>query len=148
MRIIEFNFVNKAKARLPLSKKEISLIAKAVFGALKIKSSPIFSITLLSEMEIAKLNKAYRQKDKPTDILSFPMADEEGGIGDIFLAPSFIAKQLKKEKKTAKRWYTRLIIHGLLHLYGYDHEKEADYRKMFKLEQKIYNNFFPNVQID
>lgn len=146
--MIDFNFANKAKARIGLTKKEIGLIAKAAAKALKLKAMPVFSVTLLSDREIAKLNKAYRKKDKPTDILSFPSGDGEEDSGDIFLAPAYIARHLKKEKKPAKKWYTRLMIHGLLHLQGYDHEKEKDYREMFKLEQKIYNEFFPDEEID
>ncbi|MDD3156110.1 MAG: rRNA maturation RNase YbeY [Candidatus Pacebacteria bacterium] len=94
-----------------------------------------FSLILIDNDEAKKLNKDFRNKDKIPDVLSFPFNEKEGNttiLGDIFITP----KELKK-KYTLRDGYLKLLIHGLLHLLGYDHIQDKDFAKMEKLETII-----------
>ncbi len=86
------------------------------------------SIAIVGEQRIRKINKEYRQQDKPTDVLSF-----EGG--EVLLCPNQIEKNAKKYKVTFKKELARVLIHGILHSLGYDHSEE-----MREKEQKWQNN--------
>ncbi len=106
------------------------------------------SINLVEEEKIRELNKKYRNKDKITDVLSFPMEAArlqpslgeagESDLGDIFICLPFAKTQAKSENVNIERKLAQLAVHGFLHLLGYDHERsEPDAREMFKLENKI-----------
>ena len=138
---------NETRARPALSKPRIEKIAAAVKQELRHKGVLIFSVTFVSNQKIRVLNKKYRHKDKPTDILSF-RTGEEYEAGDIFLAPEYIRKQLEKSKRPAEQWHTRLLIHGLLHLLGFTHGRRADFAKMNRIEEKIFRRFYPHAAFD
>lgn len=99
------------------------------------------SVVLASDARVRKLNHLYRGQDKPTNVLSFPsfesVPDETGPIllGDVILAFETTRREAKLEKKSLKAHTAHLVIHGILHLLGYDHIVERDARKMERLEQ-------------
>ena len=102
------------------------------------------SINLVEESKIKELNKKYRDKDKVTDVLSFPMIEklsknlQPSDIGDIFICLPFAKKEAKSENIDIDRKLAQLTVHGFLHLLGHDHEKsEHDAKKMFSLESRI-----------
>lgn len=108
------------------------------------------SINLVSGEKIKALNKKYRNKNKETDVLSFPLInrkisagiDPNAGdiieLGDIFISPSDAAKEAQESGNGFKRQLALLTVHGFLHLCGYDHEINAnEAEKMFKLQDKI-----------
>ena len=110
------------------------------------KKNQIYCTLLLSgNKEIKFLNKKFRKKNKTTDVLSFPFYTKkelkkklktasEVYLGDIIIN---INKVKNKEiKKKFKLEFDQLWIHGLVHLFGYDHKKDKDYKKMQKLEKK------------
>ena len=113
----------------------------------KYKKNDIFCTLLLSEnKEIRKLNKKFRNKNKTTDILSFPFyskkelnkklkKDKEIYLGDIIINLNKIKS--KKNKIKFKKEFNKLWIHGLVHLFGYDHKKNKDFIKMSKEEKKF-----------
>lgn len=112
-------------------------ILTAAANELKIKDDLELSVNLTTPDKIQKLNKEHRGKNKPTDVLSFPMG---GGNGDIFICLSIAKKDAKRENVSTNQMLARLTVHGFLHLQGYDHElgeKEAE--EMFALEKKILN---------
>jgi len=94
-----------------------------------------------------ELNKQYRQKDEPTDVLSFPL-DEQGlkkygilPLGDIFICLEVAQWQANEMKIPLNQEMARLVIHGLLHLFGYDHEiSPEDEKKMTDLQEEIVNS--------
>src|SRR3989344_2239073 len=103
-------------------------------------------IQLVSPERMQELNFTHRQKDKPTDVLSFPLNDvtlEKYDIlplGDIFICPDVAVTQAAESKIPVKEEMARLIIHGILHLLGYDHEQSlADDKKMLDLQEEILN---------
>lgn len=110
------------------------------------------SVRLTSDEEVHGLNRAYRDKDKPTNVLSFPMVqddlidaldnsdDGEVLLGDIVLAHGVTAREAEEKGITLEDHTAHLIVHGLLHLLGYDHERgEADAQAMEEMECAALN---------
>jgi len=83
-----------------------------------------FSLVLTDNKEIHALNKNFRNKDKPTDVLSFP-SSLENYLGDLIISVETASVQAKEYECSLLDELTRLSVHGLLHLLGYDHEKVA-----------------------
>jgi probable rRNA maturation factor len=92
------------------------------------------TIAFVSDKSIRKLNQQFRNIDKATDVLSFP-AGEETNLGDIAISVQTAAAQAKENGLTFETEIAQLILHGLLHLSGYDHE--TDNGEMNKLELKL-----------
>lgn len=99
-------------------------------------SKKAVSVVFMNDAEIQKLNKTYRNKDKPTNGLSFP-SDEEDEWGDILLSYETVRAEAKEEGLPAFNHITHLIVHGFLHLLGYDHETDEQASKMETLEIRI-----------
>ena len=101
-----------------------------------------------------ELNKQHRQKDKPTDVLSFPL-DERGlekydilPLGDIFICLKIAQQQADEINVPLNQELARLVVHGLLHLIGYDHElSPADEKKMIDLQEEILQTIFKHLNI-
>ncbi len=94
------------------------------------------SVILADDELLQKLNKKYRSKDKPTNILSFPM-HENDSIGDLYLAFETSEQEAIEQKKPLVHHLSHLLIHGYLHLMGYDHEEELEAQEMEKIEVEI-----------
>ena len=106
-----------------------------------------FTILLTNSLNIKKLNKEFRKKNKSTDVLSFPSFSFNNlklikkkyiYIGDI--AASYEVIYSRSKKKNFLDEFDKVWIHGLLHLIGYDHIKNKDYYKMIKIEKRILNS--------
>jgi probable rRNA maturation factor len=107
--------------------------AQAAARSARLKGA--FTILLAGDRKLRALNHDFRGKDKPTNVLSFPGAD--GYAGDIALAYGVTAKEAKAAAKTFADHATHLVVHGVLHLAGYDHERPKDAKVMEPLEVKI-----------
>lgn len=94
------------------------------------------SIVLADDKTLHELNQTYRQKDKPTNVLSFP-SDEEDELGDIILAYETIMKESKESGISPLHHTLHLIVHGFLHLLGYDHQEETEAEHMEQMEIHI-----------
>ena len=92
------------------------------------------SLVLTNDASIRRLNRDYRGKDKPTNVLSFPTIEAPGLLGDIVLARETILREAEDKGVSFKHHFTHLIIHGLLHLLGHDHQTEAEAEKMEAIE--------------
>ena len=102
-----------------------------------------FTLLLSNNKNIKKLNKIFRKKNKPTDILSFPFSkkvriSKQTYLGDIIISYNFINKPKSLNTKLFKEKVIKIFIHGFLHLVGFDHLKDKDHKKMLKEEEKIY----------
>jgi len=100
------------------------------------------SIVLTDDATIRELNKNWRKIDKATNVLSFPAANlkklaQSPLLGDIILSYETLAREAGEESKSIEDHYSHLVIHGFLHLLGFDHETEADADVMEALEIKI-----------
>ncbi len=110
------------------------------------------SLTLLlsNNKGIKRLNKQYRNKNKPTDILSFPLnkkikIKKKLYLGDIIISYNFINKPINQKIDLFKIKAAKTFIHGFLHLLGFNHTKLKDYKKMLKEEQRIYQSVIKKI---
>ncbi len=94
---------------------------------------------LTDDAHIKKLNHQFRGKDKPTNVLSFP-ADEESMLGDIIISLDTLEREAIEQNKDLKSHFIHMLIHGMLHLLGYDHEEDADAQIMEAKEISILAN--------
>ncbi len=109
-----------------------------------------FSLLLSNNKNIKKLNKDFRNKNKPTDILSFPFSkkikiSKKTYIGDIIISYNFIDKPKSQKIKFFKEKLIKIFIHGFLHLLSFDHKKNKDYMKMLKEEKLIYQSIISKL---
>lgn len=113
-----------------------------VINKLGIKKS-IFDIILIDDDEMQKLNKEYRGIDRTTDVLSFALNDNShinpvlNSLGDIFVSIPKMKSQAIEYGHSEKRELSFLVVHGMLHLLGYDHMNELDEKVMFGLQKEI-----------
>tara|TARA_B100001540_G_scaffold269377_1_gene252001 strand:+ start:232 stop:669 length:438 start_codon:yes stop_codon:yes gene_type:complete len=96
-----------------------------------------FSILLTNNKMMKDLNKKFRKKNNPTDVLSFPFKKNKRYLGDIAVSYEIVNKRSKR--KNFKLEFDKMWIHGYLHLVGYDHKKIKDYKKMYNFEKLILN---------
>ena len=104
-----------------------------------------FTLLLSNNKNIKKLNKNFRNKNKSTDILSFPFSEKikilkESYLGDIIISYNFIDKPKSQDLKFFKKKLIKIFIHGFLHLVGFNHINDRDYKKMLKEEDQIYKS--------
>ena len=136
------NYIKKPDHYLENKIKKLNLKVK------EFKKNQIFCTLLLSgNKEIKYLNQKFRKKNKATDVLSFPFhskkelkkkfkTEKEIYLGDIIIN---LSKIKNKKIKNFKIKFDHVWIHGLVHLFGYDHKKNKDYKKMLMVEKKYFN---------
>jgi len=94
------------------------------------------SVLFCADTRMRALNRRYRGQDRPTDVLAFPTADSESGfLGDIVISVPYAEREARRRREPGAREIDRLLVHGLLHLMGYDHE--TDDGEMDALEARI-----------
>jgi probable rRNA maturation factor len=121
-----------AKA-LPGVERLVRKAARAALGA-KLRS---LTVALSDDKRVQMLNKRDRQKDKPTNVLSYP-SGEKAFLGDVVLARQTVWREAREQKKTPADHLAHLVVHGTLHLLGHDHETgDADAERMEALERRI-----------
>jgi probable rRNA maturation factor len=100
------------------------------------------TLRVVGEREARRLNSRFRKKHKATNVLSFPYG--KGG-GDIVLCHPVIAREARAQGKSIAAHYAHLVVHGILHLRGYDHEKKRDARRMEAREVRLLRRLgFPD----
>ena len=110
----------------------------------------IVTVLLSNNLKIKQLNKIFRKKNKPTDILSFPIKKKVNNkifyLGDIIISYEFMNKPKKISLFDFKKKIIKIFIHGFLHLIGFDHLKIKDFKKMVKEEEKIFKSVNLNFE--
>ena len=102
------------------------------------------TIRIVSEEDSAELNKQFRKIDKPTNVLSF-LIEDDPLIGDLILCHPIIKEEAKEQNKDIISHYAHLVIHGYLHLLGYNHENDKEAIKMEAKEIRVLGRLgFPN----
>lgn len=115
----------------------------AELGKSALKSGCELSVVFTDDAAIRKLNANWRAKDKPTNVLSFPAFPPNRNaplppmLGDIVLAEETVRREAQEEGKPFENHLTHLIVHGFLHLAGYDHETDEDAEEMEDLERRV-----------
>lgn len=131
------------EAALEAGLQEISQNAEGGFSPAE------FSVILSDNATVHELNRDYRGKDKPTNVLSFALADEETpenvaqlapapiSLGEIIIALETVLAEAEQQEKQPDHYLTHLCVHGVLHLLGFDHISDAEAAHMEQLETKI-----------
>ena len=104
-----------------------------------------FTLLLSNNKNVKKLNKYFRNKNKSTDILSFPTnkkikISKNTYLGDIIISYNYLDKPKSQDLKSFKEKVIKIFIHGFLHLLGFNHIKNKDYSKMLREENLLYNS--------
>ncbi len=140
-------------------------LARRVLAARGIKGETEVSLLFVDEQAIAGLNEKFLGKSGPTDVLSFPIEDEPGPtgrspdlggsgpgtspeegvlslLGDVVICPAVAARNAAEREVSLDDEVALLVVHGLLHLLGMDHEKDAEAERMEALEQQLLQRFY------
>lgn len=145
---MELDFTSQIKGYDEYEDIYLSLLEKTM-NHLSLKFDPIVSVTFVDNAFIHKLNKEYRQIDRPTDVISFAFLDNEEDknnqlhgqgivcLGDIYISVDKAQEQAKEYGHSLQRELSFLFVHGLLHLLGYDHMTPEDEKVMFALQDEI-----------
>jgi probable rRNA maturation factor len=102
------------------------------------------SVRIVDEQEMRALNRGYRDQDKPTNVLAFPAGDsgfvppgEQPLLGDIVVCAAVVAREAEEQGKLPEHHWGHMLVHGTLHLLGYDHVTDRDAEKMEALEKRV-----------
>ena len=122
--------------------RRLKKVALTVLGLVEQENVEL-SLALVGNAEMQKLNAKYRRMNHPTDVLSFPMEEkllqETRLLGDVIISVEQAAEQARERRRTLDEEMTTLLIHGIVHLLGYDHERSAKHaRAMGRVEKKLY----------
>jgi probable rRNA maturation factor len=131
--MVEINNRTKNKIDIAL----VKLVAERFLRHYKLIKKEV-SIAFVGDKEISKLNKVYRKIDKATDVLSF--SGEDDFLGEIVIDYAQIKRQAKEFKKSTNEELIFILVHGLLHLVGYDDRTEKGRVEMIGLGEKFLNN--------
>jgi pyridoxine 5-phosphate synthase len=132
-------------AAYPLNRKLLQIRCDQLLYLLHLEKAEV-SVVLMSDAEMAGYNEQYRKKKGPTNVLSFPAEQADDGfviseaeLGDILIAVDTARREAKEHQHTLHHRLTELIIHGLLHLTGYDHERsEEEAVRMWDFEKELF----------
>lgn len=108
------------------------------------------AIRVVGPRESRRLNREWRGKDKATNVLSFPGATRVSSVdfahlGDLVICASVVAREAREQRKTLSAHWAHMVVHGTLHLLGFDHERDADANRMEGREKRVLARLgFPN----
>ena len=149
----------------PMEVARWSTLAQRVLAARGVKGENEVSLLFVDEDAMAALNQQFLGKSGPTDVLSFPIEDEPGPtgrspdlggsgpgvspeegtltlLGDVVICPSVAAANAVEHEVSLEDEVALLVVHGLLHLLGFDHEEEAEAERMEALEQELLTRYY------
>ncbi len=131
---VEFN---DQQEYIEINEEIIDLLKKVIVTAAEIEgySGGEVSIAFVSNKQIKELNTKYRDKDEATDVLSFPIDDEI--LGDIIISTQRASEQAEDYGHSLKRELAYLTVHGMLHLFGYDHHGKEEKCEMRQKEERV-----------
>lgn len=137
--MIKIIFLNDKK--FPVTKISISRLANTFFKYYKKKIDGEIEVMITDNRTIKSLNRIWRGKDEVTDVLSFVMSKDKlfktDSLGQIVISYPKIITQAKEYNVSVKEEFSRMFVHGLLHIVGFEHSTEAKAKKMFKIQEEI-----------
>lgn len=137
----EIDILTEAESWAQLADREAVILRAARAALATGDRAGDLTVLLADDAGVRVLNRDYRGLDKPTNVLSFPAAalpgDPAPALGDIALAYETCAREAVEEGKTLADHLAHLVVHGVLHLLGHDHETDADAERMEALETAI-----------
>ena len=127
------------RAKMPDAQQIRGWVA-AVFTALK-RSPLALTVRVVGEEEMAKLNRRYRGRNQPTNVLSFPIEPlpdiRTDLLGDIVVCGPVVDREAAIQHKSPMGHWAHMVVHGMLHLFGYDHESDQEATAMETLEKSV-----------
>ena len=149
---MELDFENLGPKTYDGYEEVFNSLLEKTFIHLGVKENYIIDVTIVNNEEIHKINREYRDVDRPTDVISFAFLDDKNEIlqgenlprslGQIIISYEKAEAQAIEYGHSINREMSFLFVHGLLHLLGYDHMKKEDEEKMFKLQDEILGGRF------
>jgi probable rRNA maturation factor len=137
-------FIKNQQEIMPVEAKKIRKAAERILASLRISGYEL-SVLLLDNKGIRAVNKKYLNRNRPTNVISFSLTEGEFGninpqvLGDVVISVEKALEQAETRGTSLEEELTFLLIHGILHLVGYDHEKKGSEReKMRKKEKEVY----------
>lgn len=137
-------FIKNQQEIIPVEAKKIRKAAELILASLRISGYEL-SVLLLDNKGIRAVNKKYLNRNRPTNVISFSLTEGEFGninphvLGDVVISVEKALEQAETRGTSLEEELTFLLIHGILHLVGYDHEKKGSERKkMRKKEKEVY----------
>ena len=146
---MEFYLSNELNIDLSKFEKIYNDLLLTTLKVLKKESNYLLSATFVSKDKIHEINRDYRNVDRPTDVISFAFLDDKNekicgdmpiDLGEIYICYDVALENAKKYGNSIERELSFLFVHGLLHLFGYDHMNEEDEKVMFNLQDLILEN--------
>lgn len=146
---MDVHIIDNNRYLSPQRRKALKGMVKLILKHLGITGRIEICITLVGDCEMRKLNRTYRGIDKTTDVLSFPQADSSAAIantinnpyikplGDIVISLETAERHTKTYKTTIEKETEKLIVHGTLHLLGYDHKRKKQREEMRRKEKEL-----------
>ena len=129
-----------------LDELRLSALARHVLELEKVDGSAELSVLFVTTDHIRQLNSRFAGEDKPTDVLAFPMMEEEDGallLGDVVVCPAVAAMNAEQLGHGLDVELEALVVHGTLHLLGYDHQGKEDKAKMDERMNEVIRSFDP-----
>lgn len=151
--ILDIDFLDETDEMNDESIKQIQELLNFAQKKLEITESCELSVTFVNNDRIQEINREYRGKDQPTDVISFAMEELGEGeiqisggnmprvLGDIIISTDKAREQAEDYGHTVERELGFLAVHGFLHLLGYDHETEEDEKVMFDLQRRLLDEY-------
>ena len=130
---MEVKYLNQEEFKVEV--KPFSAYIKRLDKAIDVMAG-LLNVVFVNDKYIRALNKAYRGKDMPTDVLSFAYGADDL-IGEVYVSVETAERQAEERRHPLSDELIRLIVHGILHIHGYDHEKDVDYKKMLAVEKGV-----------
>ena len=144
--MVKIDFYNETDEKV-LEEKDMKKLSKYMVKYMNLKNIS-FSVIFVGSDTIKEINKNYRKIDRVTDVITFRLADYEevmcGKInvsGDIYICLDKAKEQASEYGHSYLRELSFLLVHGFLHLLGYDHMNDADEKKMFSLQEEILDGY-------
>ena len=146
--MIEIQIENQTGWKLPEEEAKLRESIQKIISHLTSLQSYEISLMILNDEEIRAYNREYRQKDKPTDVLSFPLSIDFNLphliLGEVLISYETLQRQALEVGHSEREEFYRLLVHGILHLLGYDHEispeEERNIRRIGRLRAVCYGN--------
>lgn len=138
-------YLNNNQSKFKISIREWKKFIKEILEKLNQDKNTEISITFTNNEEVHHLNKEYRNIDRPTDVLSFPFDNSFNlpvkMLGDIIISLEKAESQSEEYGHSFKREISFLIVHGILHLLGYDHHTPEEEKEMFGLQKELLKEY-------
>jgi probable rRNA maturation factor len=129
---------------IPVQEARLSALARHALDCLKVDGTVELSVLLITADHMRRLNARFAGEDRPTDVLAFPMMEEDDGslmLGDVVVCPEVARTNAQDRSESLERELEILLVHGTLHLLGYDHQGAEDKAKMDERLAQVISSF-------